>query len=87
MTLKDDLKNTADKLRNQRDELKLQMHFANMEVLDDWESLERQWQEFIARSKQVQKEIETDTEKICTALLILGDEIKTGYKKIKTTLK
>ena len=86
MDLKDELKEAAEKLREQRDELKLKMHLANMEMRDEWENLEEKWDNFSARSQQFQKEMEPTVNDIHTALSLLADELKAGYKKIKESL-
>ncbi len=86
MNIKNDIEEIVDKLREQRDELNVKIHLANMEVRDEWEELEQKWREFVEKSKQLRCEVDPAVEDIHTALLILCDEIKQGYRKIKKTL-
>jgi redox-regulated HSP33 family molecular chaperone len=87
VTFKDELQDTTEKLRKQRDELSVKIHLASMEVRDEWEQVEEKWDEFTARSKQVYKEVEPSLGEIRAALSLLGSELEAGYEKIKSALK
>jgi hypothetical protein len=87
VNIKDELKDTTEKLRKQREELSVKMHLASMEVRDEWEEVEEKWEEFTARSKQFYKEVEPSLGEIRTALSLLGSELEAGYEKIKSALK
>lgn len=86
MSFKDDIDNTIANLKEQRDEIQLQMHLASMEVKDEWEELEEKWEDFVARNKQLQKEVEPALGDIKTAMLLLRDELKNGYARIRKAL-
>ncbi|MBK6510682.1 MAG: hypothetical protein IPG06_15345 [Haliea sp.] len=87
MNVKDELQDTTEKLRKQREELSVKMHLASMEVRDEWEEIEEKWEEFTAKSKQFYKEVEPSLGEIRTALSLLGSELEAGYQKIKSALK
>ena len=84
MNVKDELQDTTEKLRKQREELSVKMHLASMEVRDEWEEVEEKWEEFTAKSKQFYKEVEPSLGEIRTALSLLGSELEAGYQKIKS---
>lgn len=86
MAIKDDMTEMAEKLRRERDQLSVKMHLASMEVRDEWEELEEKWEEFSSGSKRFYKEVEPALGEIHAALLLLGDELKAGYKKIRNAL-
>ena len=86
MAIKDDMTDMAEKLRRERDQLSVKMHLASMEVRDEWEELEEKWEEFSAGSKRFYKEVEPALGEIHAALVLLGDELKAGYKKIRNAL-
>lgn len=86
MSVKDTVKNTLDTLREQRDELHVRIHLANMEVRDEWADLERKWEEFSAKCNHVQKEVEPVVGDIHSAVSLLGSELAEGYRKIKKAL-
>ncbi len=71
----------VDKLKQQRDELALQMHLGTMEAKQEWEKLEAKWDDFAARA-----ELDTTTEGIGAALNDLGSELKQGYDRIRKAL-
>lgn len=80
------LENLIGKLKAQRDEIKLRMHLASMDIQDEWDELEKKWQDFSAKSAQLQQEVKPVVSDVKTALSLLGEEISTGYKKIKRAL-
>lgn len=86
MGIKEDMAKMAEKLRKEHDELSVQVHLASMEVRDEWQELEKQWEEFSSGSKHFYKEIEPALGDIYAALSLLGEELKTGYKKIRDAL-
>ncbi len=84
--IEDSLEDVIDKLKEQRDELNLKMHLANMEIRDEWDELENKWEQFVIKSAQVRSEVGPSVDDIKAALSILGEEIGKGYRKIKDTL-
>jgi len=86
MDMKEEMAETAEKLRRERDQLSVKIHLASMEVRDEWQELEEKWENFSFRSEQFYKEVEPALGDIHTALSLLGDELKAGYKKIKAAL-
>ena len=77
------LDETLEKLRQQRDELKVKIHLANMEVRDEWQELEVLWQKMMAKANQLKNEVKPVASDIHTTLGLLADEIAEGYKKIR----
>ncbi len=43
MNLKNELDELANTLKQQRDEIELQLHLASMEVKDEWQHAEKYW--------------------------------------------
>jgi hypothetical protein len=75
----DDLK---QKLQRARDELEVQVGLGAMEARDEWEKLEKQWDDFHAKAG-----LEGSAEGISAALEDLGDELHSSYEKLKKALK
>jgi redox-regulated HSP33 family molecular chaperone len=86
MAIKDDMSETVERLRKERDQLRMKVHLANMEVRDEWEELEEKWELFTSKNKHFYKEIEPALGDVRAALSLLGDELKAGYKKIRDAL-
>lgn len=86
MTIGQDIDAMVEKLKQQRDELKLQAHLFKADASDEWDKAERQWQHFQARSKQVGDAAGEAGEGVADAMKSLGREILAGYDKIRKTL-
>ncbi len=86
MTIGQEIDGMLARLKQQRDELKLQAHLFKAETRDEWEKVEDQWQHFQGRAKQVRHAGGEVGEEIGSAVRNLGNEILEGYKKIRNSL-
>jgi hypothetical protein len=68
-------------LKQKRDELEVQTRLGSMEGKQQWEELEKQWNDFAAKA-----EVEKTTEGVSDALNRLGNELKNGYERLKKAL-
>jgi uncharacterized coiled-coil DUF342 family protein len=84
--LEDSIEDAFDSLAQQRDELRVQVHLAGMEVGEKWDELEEQWQQLAARKDQLQRELEPTLDDARVAWLMLKDEILEGYKTLRRHL-
>ena len=75
----DDLK---QKLQRARDEIEVQVGLGAMEARDEWAKLEKQWDHFQSKAG-----LEDSAESISSALESLGEELHSGYDKLKKALK
>jgi hypothetical protein len=69
-------------LKQKRDELRLQIHLASKEAQDEWEELEEKMREFSSRA-----ELGRTSDELGDALGKLGEELKLGYKRIRSAVK
>jgi vacuolar-type H+-ATPase subunit D/Vma8 len=69
-------------LKQKRDELRLKIHLASKEAQDEWEELEEKMQDFSSKA-----ELGKTTEGLGDALGKLGQELKLGYKRIRSAIK
>jgi hypothetical protein len=76
-----------DKLKTERDELKVRMHLAKAELRDEWDVAETQWNKFRNKSEQLAKVADESGEEILAAAKLLGDEIAEGYRKLRDNLR
>ena len=86
MTMKDEVEEGVEALKQQRDELKLKMHLAGMEAHEEWDALEEKWGELVNKSRQLKKELDPTLDDINIAYRLLEGELKDGYEKLKNTL-
>ena len=83
MSGNDELKGLADRLRQDRDELILQLDLAKMEARDEWEELEGKWQDFTGKMKVVREEAADASGEVREAAKLLAEEVKEGYARIR----
>ena len=82
----EDLKKMVDDLKQQRDEINLQLHLAKAEVRDEWDTLETKWEEVKGKMSAVNEVASQTKESVAAAAGLLADEIKEGYERIKKAL-
>ena len=69
-------------LKQKRDQLRVKIHLASLEMQDEWNELEVKMEDFSRRARL--KETGAGVGK---ALGAVGDELKAGYKRIQRALK
>jgi predicted nucleic acid-binding Zn-ribbon protein len=87
----DEGQSTADKLverlRQERDELRVRAHLLKAELRDEWDEVEDQWGHFEAKLEHLSKGAKDSTEDIGAAVSVLGEEIARAYKRLRDSLK
>ena len=81
-----EVEDVFETLKRERDELKVQIRLANMEVRDEWDELEKQWQHLVSQKDQLKKDLEPTMDDAHTALALLKEQIGEGYKAIRNRL-
>jgi vacuolar-type H+-ATPase subunit D/Vma8 len=69
-------------LKKKRDELRVRIHLASREAQDEWQELEQKMEDFSRRAR-----LKETGASVSKALGALGDELKSGYKRIHRALK
>lgn len=69
-------------IEQQRQELLVQMHLANMEAQDEWNELEKKLEHMRARGEKISDAAVEAHEELGEALFDLGHEISKGYKDL-----
>lgn len=77
-----DFDDLIEDLKQQRDELRLQIHLASKEAKDEWNELEEKMEEFTAKTK-----LDETGAGVSKALGQLGHELKLGYERIWKAVK
>ena len=77
-----DFEDLVADLKQKRDELRLKIHLASKEAQDEWEELEEKMQEFSSKA-----ELGKTGEGLGDALGKLGQELKLGYKRVRSAIK
>jgi archaellum component FlaC len=76
----------VESLQQTRDELRVQMHLARAELKQQWDRLESKWHEMEDKSGQIARTSNESMRKVATATRHLVDEIREGYRELKSVL-
>jgi predicted nucleic acid-binding Zn-ribbon protein len=91
MTNMDDARNAlqreVDLLSKARDELRVRLHLAKADALDEWKKLEASWQRAQEELKRTSEHSKEPVKEMGVAARHLIDEIKRGYARIREQLK
>lgn len=74
-------------LRQQRDELRLQIHLARAEARDEWEQMERKWHDAELKLAAMGRGTRESAADVGAALGLLADEIGKAYRRIRDAAK
>ena len=77
-----ELSKRVGELKQLRDELRLQIRLGSMELQDEWQELEKKWNEF-SRKAELQK----TAEGLEQVMMGLGAELKLAYERLSKALK
>jgi chromosome segregation ATPase len=85
-----DQKNALDevisKLKQERDELKLQMHLGSMEAKDEYDRLSGKCDELTEQYEPVKDAVEDAAENVFAALGMAADELKVGFQRVRKAI-
>jgi predicted nucleic acid-binding Zn-ribbon protein len=79
-------KQAIEKLRQERDELQLKMHLGKAELKEEWEALERKWEQLEGRVAGVRDEAREAGREVGAAFGLLTDELTEAYRRIRARL-
>ena len=82
----DELNKLQDTLKTQRDELKLKVHLAKMDVQQEWEIAEKQWQHFKIKADEIGAATKESAQEVGAAAKLLGDEVLHAFGRIRKSL-
>ncbi len=77
----------TDVLKQQRDEIEVQIHLAALEVKDEWQNSEKKWGEFIETLGVITDDTKETSSELIQATKIIGDELKETYNRISERLR
>ncbi|MGM0766936.1 MAG: hypothetical protein ACQEV6_02800 [Pseudomonadota bacterium] len=87
MNFQDDLKKLAERIRQYRDEARVQLHLAREDVKDEWDDLEKDWEKFRTKLDSVMHDAEDASQDAKQTAQRLGEEVRAGYQRIRDRLK
>ena len=82
--LNSELKEYFEKIKEERDELKLKLKLTKYEVQEKWDIAEGKWQTFKDKNAVIAKSVGKAGDDLATGFKALGKEIKHAYKDIRS---
>jgi chromosome segregation ATPase len=73
-------------LKQERDEIALQIHLAKKEAQDQWADVQDKLTELEDRFDPVKDAVEETGEDVWDALKLLGSEIKDGFRRVREAI-
>lgn len=86
MTEESRQKQVMERLRRERDELRLQAELGKAEMKDEWEALEKKWGHLEHRMAAVAGEAREASQDVGAAIGLLLDELGEAYRRIRGRL-
>lgn len=80
------LEDLITRLKQERDELNLQMHLAGMEAKDEYDRISSRVDDLSAQYEPVKDAVEESAENVFTALGMVADELKHGYDRVRKSI-
>lgn len=87
MSLQDEFHKLSEKVKQYRDEARVQMHLAKEDVKDEWDDLEQDWERFRNKLDHVLHDTEDAGREARETTRKLGENLKAGYVNIRKKLK
>lgn len=75
-----------ESIKQQRDEINLQLHLAKADVRDEWEKTEHKLDQLKNKMDAVRHEMGDASGDVLAALKITAEEIRNGYDRIRKVL-
>ncbi len=73
-------------LKQQGDEIKLQLHLAKAEARDEWPILEKKLEALKSKAETIRHEAGGASEDIIAATKLVADEVKHGFERLRKLL-
>lgn len=81
------IEETISALKQQRDELAVQMHLANMEAKEEFERAKQRLEKLTAEYEPLKSSVKESTGNVMSALSLVGEEILASFRRIRKSLE
>ncbi|MBN2871231.1 MAG: hypothetical protein JXK04_09795 [Campylobacterales bacterium] len=86
MDARTDMNELLETLKQDRDELRVRMHLARMELKEEWEEAEKKWEHFKPKVDEMLRDTKGSRDEIVKSTKIIGEELKNAYRRIRERL-
>ena len=87
MSFQDELKKLSEKIKQYRDEARVQMHLAHEDVKDEWDDLEKDWERFRSKLDHILHDAEDASKEARQTAHKLGEDLRKGYQNLRNRQK
>lgn len=81
------LEELISKLKQERDELKVQIHLGSMEAKDEYERISDKVDKLTEHYEPLKGAVEESAEGVFSALGLVADELKVGFQRVRKAIK
>ena len=85
--MKKEFEDLLSTLNTQRDEIQLKLHLASMEVKQEFEGVENQWQQVKDKAADIADDSKEISEDVIATAKVVGEELQQAYQRISERLK
>lgn len=86
MKMKEEFNELVEKLKMERDKIKLKMHLASMETKQEFEEAEKKWAHVKAKASGIADDTFEISEELIAKSKVVGEELKETYRRISDRL-
>ena len=86
MGMNEEFAKLFERLRTERDEIKLKLHLASMDAKKEFEAAEKQWDQIKLKASEIADDAVDTSEEFIAKSKIVGEELKETYRRISKRL-
>ena len=86
MSIKTEFDNLLEKLKSERDEIKLKLHLASLEAKEEFEEADKHWDTLKNKAAEIADDSKETSEEFIAKAKIVGEELKDAYNRISKRL-
>lgn len=75
-----------ERLKTERDNLKLKLHLGSMEAREEFDEAEKKWQQLKNKAAEVADDAVETSEEYLDRAKVIGEELKEAYRRISDRL-
>ncbi|MCK4842927.1 MAG: hypothetical protein KAT04_13785 [Methylococcales bacterium] len=86
MDIQKEFNDLTDALKQQRDEIEVQIHLASMDAKEEWHKAEKSWGHFTDALGVISDDTKETSAELIKTTKVIGDELKETYNRISKRL-
>jgi len=76
-----------NRLNTERDQIKLQLHLASMEVKEEFAEVEKKWEQVKQKAEEIADDSVETTDEFISGAKVVGEELVDAYHRITKRIK